>query len=346
MEEFETEEERKQHCKQTKACVPSTSTSYDPSRGFTKEQEEQLRSRKRGRTERQKWERIYHILFPGEEEPLPDPCKLIDDLFCVNLINADVDVEPEIDSLQQFVEEQMERLPVILRKNILKKLELLYPQIRVFVEENLDEVLQESQQEVLEDFQRKRSRNIPIADQKVEGTPILEFPGKFSLPVTTVLVKNEETSLTVETQNQVIPPVLVVSRPSGPERAVNTLVTGHVSVHEPRQTLHEQAPWEQYTFTNSNREIQPEESTFCFPSPFPMYQSIPTGYQTAVWSQHSAPDQAIHPNIQDIVSLPTPAYIQPNQTMNMYDEMSPQEPWNQQPALAGGGSFHPKAHNQ
>jgi hypothetical protein len=52
----------------------------DPALGFNKDQDAQLRSRKRDptvRTEGDRWRKVYRILFPLDfEDSIPSPCKL------------------------------------------------------------------------------------------------------------------------------------------------------------------------------------------------------------------------------------------------------------------------------
>lgn len=44
------------------------------SEGITPKQEQELRRKRRGQTDIQKWKEIYRILFPGESQ-IPSPCK-------------------------------------------------------------------------------------------------------------------------------------------------------------------------------------------------------------------------------------------------------------------------------
>jgi hypothetical protein len=47
--------------------------------GIDKRQEEALRSKKRSatiKTEFDKWNQVYKIIFPNDDDPIPSPCKL------------------------------------------------------------------------------------------------------------------------------------------------------------------------------------------------------------------------------------------------------------------------------
>jgi hypothetical protein len=76
MEEFSTENELEAHERNLETCDLKVKFE-DPSRGFNKIQESQLKSRKRraDQTEEEKWKHIYLILFSGEEMSIPYPCK-------------------------------------------------------------------------------------------------------------------------------------------------------------------------------------------------------------------------------------------------------------------------------
>ena len=76
MQEFENDENVLAHQRQLEECSLVNKPPDDPRRGFDKIQETQIRSRKRrdSQTEEDKWNDIYLILFPGEENALPSPC--------------------------------------------------------------------------------------------------------------------------------------------------------------------------------------------------------------------------------------------------------------------------------
>jgi hypothetical protein len=57
-------------------CEVSNCPQADPSDGFTDEQEEKLRKRKRSMPEDDKWQEIYMILFPDvDPQKIPSPCE-------------------------------------------------------------------------------------------------------------------------------------------------------------------------------------------------------------------------------------------------------------------------------
>ena len=62
------------HLRQTRACEIKEGPLFS---GFNKEQERQLRSRRKtGLDEPGKWKEVYKILFPDDDEALmPSPCE-------------------------------------------------------------------------------------------------------------------------------------------------------------------------------------------------------------------------------------------------------------------------------
>ena len=71
---FDTDASLKEHQRRPEGCEVREE---GPKEGFDKEQEKRLKSRKRppiGQTEIEKWNAVYLILFP-EDEQIPSPCK-------------------------------------------------------------------------------------------------------------------------------------------------------------------------------------------------------------------------------------------------------------------------------
>jgi hypothetical protein len=77
---FEDEPSVQNHLEELESCQVIKTEDFD---GYNKEQEKQLRRRKRppNQTEEDKWFEMYRILFPeDEQDSLPSPCKI--DLSC------------------------------------------------------------------------------------------------------------------------------------------------------------------------------------------------------------------------------------------------------------------------
>jgi hypothetical protein len=152
-------------------CAPR-SNYEDPSRGFNKIQEAQLKSRKRRaeQTDEDKWKNIYLILFPGEEDSIPDPCKCILDNsyyhFQYKLTLLDLNVELEMDPLELYMAGLEDKLPSLIQKNLMRRLNAaFYPEVENFIIDNLRAAIQESQAEYIQSFQQSKLGTLKTKEQ-------------------------------------------------------------------------------------------------------------------------------------------------------------------------------------
>jgi hypothetical protein len=74
---FRDEEQLTEHQRAASPCDINTLSTSLAGEGFDARQEKELKRRSRGqRTEKEKWEEMYHILFPDDEDGFsPDPCE-------------------------------------------------------------------------------------------------------------------------------------------------------------------------------------------------------------------------------------------------------------------------------